>query len=105
MRRAGLFLCALALAACDPAHVADKVGRRTAETVVRPVVADYLPGAAGETATRCIIENASADEVKALMQDVGVGAGPRTVDNVLSIAAKPETVSCMAAAGLPKLGG
>jgi len=34
-----------------------------------------------------------------------VGAGPRTVDNVLSIAAKPETVSCMAAAGLPKLGG
>jgi hypothetical protein len=100
-----LILVVFALAACDPAQVADKVGRRTAETVVRPVVADYLPGAAGETATRCIIENASADDIKALMQDVGVGAGPRTVANVLGIAGQPGTVACMAAAGLPRLGG
>lgn len=105
MRRAGLILCALALAACDPAQVADKVGRRTAETVVRPVVADFFPGPQAEAATRCIIDNASADQIRALVQDVGVGAGPRTVQNVLGIAAQPGTVACMAAAGLPKLGG
>ena len=105
MHRKLIVVAVLALAACDPAQVADKVGRRTAETVVRPVVADYLPGAAGETATRCIIENAGAEDIKALMQDVGVGAGPRTVANVLGIAAQPGTVACMSAAGLPKLGG
>ncbi|NEY90773.1 hypothetical protein [Tabrizicola oligotrophica] len=105
MRAAGPLLMVFALAACDPAQVADKVGRRAADTVVRPVVADYLPGGQAETATRCIVDNASAEDVKALAQDVGVGAGSRTVANVLRIAAEPGPASCLAAAGIAGLGG
>jgi hypothetical protein len=104
MRPLALMLTVLALAACDPAQVADKVGRRAADTVVRPIVADYLPGAQAETATRCIVDNASAEDVKALAQDVGVGAGSRTVANVLRIAAQPGPAACMAAAGIGGLG-
>lgn len=95
----------LALAACSPTEMADKVGRRTAETVVQPIVDDYMTGPQAETATRCIIDNASADQIKAILQDVGVGAGPRTVQNVLAAAANPGAMSCMATAGLPRLGG
>lgn len=104
MRTAGLILMALALAACDPAQVADKVGRRAADTVVRPVVSDYVPAGQTEPATRCIVDNASAEDVKALAQDIGVGAGSRTVANVLRIAAQPGAASCLASAGISGLG-
>ena len=94
----------IALAACDPAQVADKVGRRAADTVVRPIVSDYVPAGQSEAATRCIVDNASAEDVKALAQDIGVGAGSRTVANVLRIAAQPGAASCRAAAGISGLG-
>lgn len=103
MRRAGLLFMALALAACDPAQVADKVGRRAADTVVRPIVSDYVPAGQAEAATRCIVDNASAEEVKALAQDVGVGAGSRTVANVFRIAASPAAAGCLASAGISGL--
>ena len=100
MRAAAIILAAFALAACDPAQVADKVGRRAADTVVRPVVADYVGPGQSEAATRCIVDNASAEDVKALAQDVGVGAGSRTVANVMRIAASPAAAACLAAANI-----
>lgn len=100
-----LALIALALAACSPTDVADKVGRRAAETVVQPVMADYMTGPQAETATRCIVDNASAEQVQALAQDVGVGAGPRTLANIRAAAANPGAMACMAAAGIPPIGG
>ena len=104
MRGAALIVASLALTACDPTQVADKVGRRAADTVVRPIVADYLPGPQAEIATRCIVDNASADDVKALAKDIGVGAGSRTVATVFRIALQPGAASCMAAAGVSGLG-
>lgn len=100
VRPTKLMLAFVALAACDPAQVADKVGRRAADTVVRPIMADYLPAGQSETATRCIVDNASAEDVKALAQDVGVGAGSRTVANVMRIAATPGAAACLMAANI-----
>ncbi|MFZ9198126.1 MAG: hypothetical protein ACO22Z_02150 [Paracoccaceae bacterium] len=100
MRALAPLLAVLALAACDPAQVADKVGRRAADTVVRPIVADYVPAGQSETATRCIVDNASAEDVKALAQDIGVGAGSRTVANVMRIAATPAAAACLSAANI-----
>ena len=99
------FLLILPLAACDPAQVADKVGRRAAESVVRPVVDDGLTGVQADTATRCIVANARAEEVRALARDVGTYAGTSTEARVRAIAARPEVVTCLAAAGLPPLAG
>ena len=50
MRGLGLLAAALALTACDLSETADKAMRRTAETVVQPVVDDYLPGDQAEVA-------------------------------------------------------
>ncbi len=105
MRGFGLFAMTLALAACDASVVVDKAMRRTAETVVEPVVDDYLPGDQAQVATRCIIDNASSDDLRALVHDVGVSAGTSTVANVLGIAARPETQACLLGAGLPTLPG
>ena len=105
MRAALIVTSLLALAACDPQAMVDKVGQRTAETVVRPVVGNYLAGAQADAATRCIVENASADDVRLLARDIAVEAGSNTVANVLRIAAQPNTLACLARAGVPPLGG
>lgn len=106
MKHALLFsLSLLTLAACDPAQMADKAGRRAAETVVRPVVGNYLAGAQADAATRCIVENASADDVRLLARDIAVEAGSNTVANVLRIAAQPNTLACFARSGVAPLGG
>ena len=95
-----LVITAVALAACSPQDVADKIGRRTAETVVRPIVDDRLAGAQAEAATRCVVQNANAAEVQTLARDVGVYAGTSTEATVWAIVARSETQSCLAAAGV-----
>ena len=100
-----VLILGLCVAACLPTDVADKVGRRAAETVVLPVVAQYLPGQAADATTRCIIENASANDIQSLIRDVGTVAGTSTVATVLGIAARPETAACIAGAVLPQTAG
>lgn len=89
-----------ALAACSPQDMADKVGRRTAETVVRPIVDDRLAGPQADAATRCVVQNASAAEIQSLVRDVGVYAGTSTEAVVWAIVARSETQSCLAASGV-----
>lgn len=87
-------LMATWVAACSPEDVADKVGRRTAETVVSPVVGS---GAA----TQCIVQNADAAEVQALVRDVATVAGSSTRALIAGIAARAPTQDCFRAAGVP----
>lgn len=102
MRSAAVLLAVLA--ACSPADMADKVGRRAAETVVLPVVSKYLPGPQADAATRCIIDNARAEDIRLLARDVGVVAGSATVATVLRMAAEPATAACLSRAGIARLG-
>ena len=48
---------------------------------------------------RCIVDNASAGEIQALVQDAGVVAGTRTEANIRAIAAGP-AAACLAQAGI-----
>lgn len=82
----------LALAGCDPQSVVDKAVARTAESVIAPVV--------GPVAARCIVENGSPQELRAIAVDVGVEAGTSTVANIQRIARRPETLACIAQGAL-----
>lgn len=93
------------LAACDPQEVADKALRRTAETVVMPVVSRDMPAGVAEVATRCILDSASNGEIRDLARDVGVEAGTATVLTIRTIALRPATLGCFAAGGVPPLKG
>lgn len=92
------------LCACDLAEMADKVGRRAADSVVLPVVSRSLQGPQAQAATQCIVANASAAEVQSLARDVGVEAGTSTVATIAAIASRPDTRDCLGRAGAP-LGG
>ena len=93
----------LILAACSPQQFADDVTRQAAESVVTPVLDDFMPPAQAAGATACVLDNASPQEIRALARDVAVEAGTTTVQSVLNIATRPGTISCLATIGAPRL--
>ncbi len=93
----------LLLAGC--ASVADNVARRSARSVVLPVVSQYMPSGPAQLATDCVLNNASAGEISTLARDIGTRAGTSTVQTVAAIALRPGTTQCLTSQGLPMLGG
>lgn len=92
----------LPLGAC--AEVQNEIARDAARSAVRPVLQENFPGVPLEPATDCIIDNATAGEIISLAGDAAQGrpdAG--TVETVLEIATRPETITCLATQGLPVL--
>ncbi len=88
-----MIMALLALAACDPQAIADKAVARTAEAVIAPVM--------GPLAARCIVDNGSPMELRAIARDIGVEAGSLTKANITRIARHPATAACIAASAIP----
>jgi hypothetical protein len=106
MTRIGLSLAmVLALTACDPAELVGSALRRTAYTVVFPVVNVDMPAEPARKATNCILDAASQDELRLLVRDVGVEAGTATTATIRQIALRPAAQACFAANGVPPLLG
>lgn len=101
MIRILISLSVFALAACDPAQAVDDLGRRTAETVVKPIVDDSMTEPQAAIVTRCVVQNATSDEVRGLIRDVGNPAGTATISAVRDILVRPATLGCVTQAGLP----
>jgi hypothetical protein len=103
MRAALVLASALLVAACDPAEVADNALKRTVQTVVFPVVNVDMPAGPAQSATECILVEATPDELRLLARDVGVVAGSSTKATIRSIALRPDAQACFAAAGVPPI--
>lgn len=78
----------------------DQIARDAARSVVRPVVAQYLPGPSGEVITDCVIDNASGAEILQLAHAAATGPDDNTVQVVLDISRRPETIECISRDGL-----
>ncbi len=105
MKRTLPLIGLLLLSACDPQELADKAVARAAESVIFPVVNRDMPAGPAQAATGCILDAASGAELQGLARDVGVEAGTLTVQTIRSIAQRPATRGCFAAAGVPPLRG
>jgi len=103
-RQTGLaMLAAVALSGCTAQQATDAVLRQTAQTVVTPVLDDFMSPAQAATATDCVMIAATSQDLRLLSRDVGVIAGTSTVDAVLSIAARPAARDCLARSAIPAL--
>lgn len=100
---AGVMVMTLALAACSPDKLATDLTRRTAKTVVLPVVRNVAPPPADTLATECILANATNAELNELARNVGNEAGTLTIQNIRIIAERPSTRACVAGKGLAPL--
>jgi hypothetical protein len=96
-------VCALLLAACDPAELVDSALKRTAYSVVFPVVNIDMPAEPARNATNCILDTATEAELQLLSRDVGVEAGTLTKSRIREIAQRPAAQACFAANGVPPL--
>ena len=104
MRNGSLAIIAfVALVACDPAELVTSTLKRTAYTVVFPVVNVDMPGGPAQKAANCILDAASETELRLLARDVGVEAGTATKATIRSIAVRPAAQACFAANGVPPL--
>ena len=90
----------LLLAACSPQTLADNVTDRAARSVVVNVLVNQYPRPQAETATTCVISNATPAEVEALARDVATRAGTVTVARIRAIGDRPATQACLTAQGL-----
>lgn len=100
--RAALPFAFVLAAACSPQAVIDGATRRAAETVVQPILETRLMPAQAAGVTRCVIDHATPGEVQALARNVGTRGGTLPEADILTIAARPDTRACIAAAGLPQ---
>lgn len=106
MRRAILSLTSAALlTGCAAANdAADALARDRAKTVVNGVVSDRFPGVNAAPVTDCIIDAASAGEIISIASASVTGVNQSTVDTVLDIARRPESVQCIARNSITLLG-
>ncbi|MCL3882098.1 hypothetical protein [Marivita sp. GX14005] len=98
----GALLLILGLAACTP-QAQDRIARDAARSAIAPVLVDRFPGVPLEPTLDCMIENASAAQIQALAVDSLAGTTQSTVQIVTDIISQPETLTCLAAEGLPAL--
>ena len=100
MKKALLLI--LALGACT-AQSQDTIAREAARSTVSRVVVQRFPGVPVQPAIDCVIDNASAQQIYALAVDTVGGPTESSIQIVSEIAARPETLSCLANRGLPAL--
>ncbi|MEM8631258.1 MAG: succinate dehydrogenase [Pseudomonadota bacterium] len=94
MRTGLLFAVLLGLSACDTA-VGTEVSRASAKGTVNSILGARLPGVPLEPVTDCVIDNASGSEIVQIGSDALRGQpSPETVDLVIEIASRQETITC-----------
>lgn len=105
-RALALGLALLTLTACTAANdAADDLARDRAKTVVNGVVSQKMPGLNAAPVTDCIIGAASAGEIINIAGASVTGVTQSTVQDVLSIAQRPEAVQCIAENSITLLNG
>lgn len=103
-RRFALGLALTAVAGCETADdMATNVTRDAARNMVDRVVIDRYPGVNVKPVTDCIIDNATSREILGLASDSITGPTEATYQTVGTIISRPETLTCLATAGLPGL--
>ncbi|KMK66360.1 hypothetical protein [Puniceibacterium sp. IMCC21224] len=95
-------LAILALVGCT-AQSQDQIARNAARSSVSRVLAERFPGVPLQPAADCVIDNANATQILALAADSVTGPSQNTVEIVTNIVSQPETLTCLAAEGLPAL--
>lgn len=81
----------------------DALARDAARSTIAPVATERFPGFPVQRVLDCIIDNASAVQIRALAADAVCGATESSLRIVSDIAARPETRTCLGKQALPAL--
>lgn len=97
-------LLSVSAAACAPVQQAvDQTARQGAKGVVAEALATRFPQVPKELITPftdCVIDNASALEIRDFARAAVVGVDDQTVTTVRNVLSRPETVQCLQSSAL-----
>ena len=104
--RAYLILPAfIVFSACAVAQQsADAIARTQAKAYINSVAAQFFPGVNTSAVTDCIIDNATTAEVIEIAQASVTSNSAQAAEVVGQIAQRPDTLNCIAVAGLSIFG-
>lgn len=102
IRHSLVAIAVAALVACSP-QAQDQIARNAARSALTPVVTEQFPGVPVQPTLDCLIDNANAQQIRALAADAVLGPTESTLQIAKDIASKPETLRCLAVNGLPAL--
>jgi hypothetical protein len=104
MKTLAVALLLVALAACIPVQQAvDNTARQGAKGVVAEALATRFPQVPKQLITPftdCVIDNASALEIRDFARSAVVGVDDQTVATVRAVLSRPETAQCLQARAL-----
>ncbi|UWQ21675.1 hypothetical protein [Jannaschia sp. W003] len=95
---------ALLLAGCNT-PLGTEVARTAAKSAVNAEVQRRFPGAPVQPVTDCVIDNATGAEIIEVAAGAASGTDARTAEIVGTVLARPDTIRCVLAEGLPTLVG
>lgn len=90
----------LALSGCVTDGIVQDTSREAAKRVVTPIITDRFPGRNTEAYSNCIIDNATTDEIFGLAKAAVVGVDQSTVNTVVGISTRGDTLKCFVKAEL-----
>lgn len=85
-----------ALSACNTDGIVQDTSREAAKRVVTPIVTDRFPGRNTEAYSNCVIDNATTNEIFSLAKAAVTGVDQDTINTVVGIGARVDTLKCFA---------
>lgn len=92
---------AIALGGCSAGeNMVHEQSRTAAKRIVTPIVTDKFPARNAALYTDCIIDNASTKEIVTLARATLLGLTDNTINTVVTVATRPNTLTCILKAEL-----
>ncbi|AXX99004.1 hypothetical protein [Profundibacter amoris] len=105
LRALAIGLTAVSLSGCVTDGIVQDTSREAAKRVVTPIVVDKFPGGNTEAYSNCIIDNATTDEIFSLAKAAVTGVDQSTVNTVVTISTRGDTLKCFLKAELGSVTG
>lgn len=89
-----------ALSGCFTDDIVQDTSREAAKRVVTPIIVDKFPGRNTEAYSNCVIDNATTSEIFSLAKAAVTGVDQDTVNTVVGISTRGDTLKCFVKAEL-----
>ena len=92
----GIIICSLVtvLSGCVTDGIVQDTSREAAKRVVTPIIVDKFPGKNSAAYSDCVIDNATTDEIFSLAKAAVTGVDQSTVNTVVGISTRGDTLTC-----------
>lgn len=82
------------LSGCVNDGIVQDTSRQAAKSVVTPIIVDKFPGKNTAAYSDCVIDNATTDEIFGLAKAAVTGVDQSTVNTVIGISTRGDTLKC-----------